>query len=104
MKKVPKFIWYQEQLYKVIKYYKPTKFDGYLLCIKQLKGSVHSDGETIPIEMILLDIYNDEFYPSTRKIDKMMKNLIKINSDYDEQMYDIEQLLKNSWLDLVRYD
>jgi hypothetical protein len=83
MKKVPNLIWYNDYKYKVIKYYEPTKFDGYLLCIRKVDGMIHRDEKTEPIEMILLDIHNDEFYPCTKKNDKLVKDLKELAKKHE---------------------
>jgi hypothetical protein len=101
MKRILNLVWYDGKKWKVIKHYQPTKFDEYLLILRKEDGLTHADQKTIPIEMVLLDIHNDEFYPSTKRIDKIVKELKELKKKHKKDIYDLVEVLKNSWIDLV---
>ncbi len=67
-----KEVWVGDELWQVEGTIQPTECDAYLLLSQTAGYEVHEDGTT-PIDMILIDVHNDKFYPSTEKIDKIMR-------------------------------
>ena len=73
-KKLTKHIWYQSKKYKVIQTFSPNKFDDYILASRLSENHIHIDGKSIPVDMILIDCHNDEFYPDIPKVRKLIND------------------------------
>jgi len=82
------------ELLKIEQVIKPNKFDCYLVVSSKRSDNIYDDGKTIPIDMILLDVNNDEFYPDTKEVGNIMN---KIDKTITEKC-DLESKLDNIWL------
>ena len=93
-----KFVWYDWEKWKVEKIISPNIYDDFLLVSRKVKKEIHLDGKTVPVEMILLDAHNMEFYPDTpyvRVVSKRMRNL-------QNQLLQRDDKLRQMWLDMLR--
>lgn len=72
--KLTKHVWIDGYAWKVETVISPTDYDDYLLLSRKSEDSVHEDG-TIPVEMFLLDMHNQEFYPDTKKVRALMAEI-----------------------------
>ena len=95
-------IWFDEELWNVIKTFSPTKDDDYVLVQRTIEGRVHLHTNTTPINMRLLDFHNDEFYPDTAEVKLIMeqkKLQRKQREKWDERH---EEILSDMWLSLTK--
>jgi len=53
----------------------PNKFDTFLLLSREIDNMIHPDSKVIPIDMVVIDIYNEEFCPDTKKVRKIMAQI-----------------------------
>jgi len=101
-KKLTKYIWYEGKRYKIIDFISPNKFDDFILCSRLRDKHIHNDGKTIPVDMILLDCHNDEFYPDTKKV----RDIIYDNDGTAKYLREKDsinrQYLTSQWLKIVR--
>ena len=91
-------VWFDNELWTVQKTFKPTKYDHYLLISRKDEEHIHDDEKTVPIQMCLLDINNDTFYPDTPKIRKIML----IRQQEWKEVNPLESFLDDEWLKLIK--
>ena len=102
LKNVPKFIWYQGEKWKVVAAPKPNKTQQFLL-VKRESDTVEDDGEPT-IDMIVLSPDDNEFFPDTPHVRRLMKSLNEINTQLWEVRSEIEHQLDNAWLEMFKED
>ena len=101
-KKIGKKIFYCDAVWTVEKIISPNKFDDYLLLSRKVKGMIHQDHKTIPVDLILIDAHNDTFYPYNKKTKKKVDLLLKKIKDDSKQR--LEKALEQKWLDCFPED
>lgn len=97
-KKIGKQIWFDGELWDVIKIISPTKFDNYILVTRTRIDQVHFETNINPIEMALIDCGNDQFYPNTPKVRGILSEL---NKD-QIRIGLLKEQLSNIWLNSVK--
>ena len=101
LKTIPKKIWYQYELWNVENSYHPTPYDDYLLLKREEDHTTHGNNVT-PILMVLIDCHNDEFFPQSKKIDKIMHDRF-ISGESEKEILDMENdILTQAWLDVIK--
>ena len=95
-------IWFDGELFDVVKIYKPTKFDCYILAQNKVEEQIHEDSKTIPVQMILIDVGNDQFVVDTPKTRKIMKKINDINLKTEEAIKKIRNESCSIWLEDVK--
>lgn len=96
--KIGKQVWFDGILWDVDKIFSPTKFDHYILVKRIRKGQIHEDRKTHPVDMMLIDSGNDQFYPNTKEVRGMMRVL----NGGKIQITEIQEKLSHIWLDTVK--
>lgn len=96
--KIGKQIWFNGFLWDVIKVISPTKFDHYILVQRKRNDQIHYETKINPIEMALIDCGNNEFYPDSERVRKILGQLASDKNTRDK----FENELENIWLDTVR--
>lgn len=91
-KKLTKKIWYHDELWDFHTVMSPTPWDDYIV-LTMKTGDIHVDG-TPAIIMTMVDAHNEEFYPSNRTVDAIMKKRAKA---VDERCCEREVLTRH-WL------
>lgn len=94
-KKITKKIWYQDELWDFHTVLSPNKHDDFLVLARYI-DSTHADG-TPAVEMVMIDAHNQEFYPSNRAVNAIMK---KRQKEDNERSVDRE-LLQYYWLNCI---
>ena len=85
--KITKKVWYCSGLWDVVQVFKPTKCDVYVLVQRIRSDQIHKNTKIIPIEMNLIQVGNDDFYPDTKEVAEifekmpMRESLSKKNED-----------------------
>jgi len=102
--KLTKYIWFENEKWKVEKILRPTKFDFYLLLSRKETGSIHEDDKTIPTTMILIDANNDTFYPDTEHVRNLLEQYNQINNDLQQRERKLRDELTHSWLKVLNFD
>ena len=97
-RKLTKKVWYEDELWDVVQLLQPTAFDDFLLLSRKDKGHIHKDSKTAPVDMILVDCNNDEFYPNTKAVERSMKRVLKARSDLEDKLDNEKDVLQSSWL------
>ena len=95
-KKVTKRVWFNDILWDVVKIISPTKHNHYILIQRKRIDQRVYGTDVNPIDMKLIDCGNNEFYPDTKKVGKLMKEQSKQKCDYGEA----KAKLSDIWLDL----
>jgi len=96
-KKITPKVWFDYELWDVVKIISPNKFDDFLLLSRKITTRIHEDDKTTPIDMVLLHCGNDEFYPNTKEV----KSIMKESKDKNERERINNETLSNCWLEIV---
>jgi hypothetical protein len=92
-----KKVWFQGKLWLVVDHLKPTKHDQYLLVKRIERGRVHYQTKVNPVEMKLIDCQNDNFYPNTKEV----RNLLKDISTRADRIQSNKTKLSLIWLEKI---
>jgi hypothetical protein len=95
--KLTRRIWYDNVLWKLEKVISPTKYDDYLLLSIKSETQCHEDGTT-PVEMILIDCHNNEFYPNTPEVKRIMESRIQKVEKESDKIHKQNVILGDSWM------
>jgi hypothetical protein len=98
--KITKYVWFENEKWKVEQIIQPTKFDCYLLISQNQTMMTHADQKTTPIYITIVDIHNDVFYPDTKQV----RELIERQKWYTHRVQSMNKKLQNIWLDTVKDD
>lgn len=92
-----KQIWFNEELWDIVEIISPTKYDHYILIKIERNDQIHCDTKTRPVEMRLIDCGNNEFYPNSKEVAELIKNLK--NTQNKKEI--LENKLCSVWADTV---
>lgn len=96
-KKMTKRVWYDQDLWKVEQIISPNEYDDFLVLSRQSDDSIHEDGKTVPVEMVLIDAHNDTFYPNTKRVRELMKKRNKVAEKYRDLQRKQDRELSSIW-------
>src|SRR3989304_5617892 len=91
--KTPKKIWFNGELWSVHSLISPTARDNFLILYRYFDHQIHEDGST-PVDMIMIDVHNDTFYPDTPKVREIMQRRLERNLEKQAE----EDFLDKEWI------
>lgn len=101
--KLPKKLWYEDQLWDIVKIHRPTRYDTYILCKRVDENHIHPEGDAIhPVEMCLIDCGNDTFMFDSPKVLEIMKKRLKALSSKEKSDKRFDNQQNDIWLDDFR--
>ena len=86
-------LWFNGNLYKVKKILSPSKREKYILAYRVNKHLVYPD-DSHPIDMVLIGVHSDAFYPDTAEVRK----LLKLQKIYERKVKETKGKLDDIWL------
>jgi hypothetical protein len=89
LKKIPKKVWYQETLWTV-RSVQSSKHDDFLI----LQCGTEND-----FEMICIDAQNQDFYPDSPKVRKIMEEILAARKTYEQTQEKYKEELDIVWLE-----
>jgi len=98
MEEIKAQVWFNEKLWDVEDVISPTRLDHYILVKRKRKDQVHFQTDINPVEMALIDINNNQYYPNTIEVQKIMK-VRQASLSAREEM---DKILQNIWLKAVK--
>jgi len=87
------------ELLKIEQVIKPNKFDCYLVVSSKREDNIHEDEKTVPIDMIMLDIGDDEFYPDTKEVGIIMGKINKLRHEENNLTGKLNDIWLNTWFE-----
>lgn len=100
-KKLTKSVWFDDVLWKVEQVLSPNKYNDFLVLSRKNDDSIHEDGETVPVEMVLIDAHNDIFFPNTKRVRELMEKRNKVAEKYHEVRDRQNRELSSVWCDMT---
>jgi hypothetical protein len=97
LRRHPKRVWFDGELWTVHSIISPTKHEDFLVLSLPRNNSVHEDGTT-PIDMVMLDAHNDLFYPDNQKVRAIMRRRRVEQKKRDDE----RETLTAEWLKACR--
>lgn len=94
-KKLTKRLWYQDELWDLHPVLSPNEREDYIILTRKT-DSMHIDGTTPATEMIMVDAHDQYIYPSTKKVDEIMKRRQKARAEIESR----SDVLMQAWLSL----
>jgi hypothetical protein len=102
LKKKFKKVWFDNALWRVVNVISPNKFDDFLILDRILEDEVHEGGVRCH-DIISVDAHNQEFYPDSPKVRKIMQEWIEISRHTEELRKKCRKDLEREWLDLFAF-
>lgn len=94
--KLTKKIWFEDELWDVVKVISPNKHNDFILLKRKLSEQIYDDG-TVATDMILIDAHNHTFALDKANIrDIMTDRIIRQGNSAQE-----DNVITKSWLSVV---
>lgn len=86
-------LWYGEELWQVVEVFQPNSEYKNILVQRMLYDQTYENGDT-PVEMLIIDAGNDEYYPDTQRVRNLMTSIRKHKKSIEK----LERKLSEIWL------